>query len=377
MSDVNVCSWDWMIEDCSQIDEFSELQKKNAVTAFGFLREEFGEDFLLRVVESGHPLAASIHNVAPWTRLWFADLGDSLALLKNSPGFEILKSKIVDPDHCSEGISILAIARRLAQVSFDIALEVFTPGGKRPDIRCTNVKTGEVIYVEVCQMDPGTDRGESSRQYDELRRTLFAAYPGIEHVGALYKRLSPAHLGDVVGGLRNLIQRVDKERRLFTFCLDGAYDFALAPKSEIDHLKLWAADRGLHVGLRGFPASVDELRRLKRTIHQEQGQCPTDSPGVVIVYDDHLWLDAENWLSAADEVEETVYSHPQLAVVGIVTSRVTASSPDDINGSHRLNRLVSLEDHPAWRRGILLFNRFGEVPVTTMTLSMLYQALSR
>src|SRR5256885_1929680 len=97
-------SWEKLGAHCSSIEELTDLEKEHAKRSFAFLRRELGEDFLARAYAEGHPLAANIGNLAPWTRRWVAHFADSLRELQAAENYGQLLALLESKERAAEAL---------------------------------------------------------------------------------------------------------------------------------------------------------------------------------------------------------------------------------------------------------------------------------
>src|SRR5712691_10090486 len=131
-------SWEKLAAHCDSIDQLTDLEKEQAKRSFGFLRGELGEDFLTRAYAEGHPLAANIGNLAPWTRRWVAHFADSLRELRTAANYNQLLASLKSEQRAAEALLTTKFAAMLSKAGFGVTIDppIIVQGARKvPDLR--------------------------------------------------------------------------------------------------------------------------------------------------------------------------------------------------------------------------------------------------
>ena len=369
-------SWEKLAAHCDSIDQLSDLEKEQAKRSFTFLRGELGEDFLVRAYSEGHPLAANIGNLAPWTRRWVAHFADSLRELQTAENYSRLLTLLKSKERAAEALLTTKFAAMLSKAGFGVTIDPpITVQGveKVPDLRLIDAASGEELYVEVSASHVSVVERDAHEMGWLLLRPLMGV-PILRYTARFYKSLSRPHLISLVWQIAELAYRVRQDGAFRELVIEDVLELGVAPEHDVEMLNRWGAPRGLSAGtIEGPPYNVDEVHRTQQKVKREQRQLPPDRPNVLIIESLRLFLRSRDIVKIVSELEETVYEYPHLLAV-VISGSITGRARTDVKtkGQHVFVQRAAFGLVQEYY--LLLLNRFCELKVSPSVISSLYGA---
>ncbi len=139
--------------------------------------------------------------------------------------------------------------------------------------------------------------------------------------GKIHKTLSLPHIRDLKAQIAAAVERAQNDHQCVEVMEEGVIDFLIAPMDMGEEVRAWLAKKGISGGMQGPRIETDEIARIRQRLETENEQLPKDKPGIIVIYarSAMTFLQVESYENLASELEETVYSHPNLILGVIVT----------------------------------------------------------
>lgn len=373
-------NWEKLIEQCSTYDEFTDIEKEKAERAFLFLKHEFGEEFLKNAFEELHPIMYYFVNSAPWTRKWLTRVADSLTTLKKMEGYASLLKRLKDKDKFFEGKSVLEIAYKFSKTGFRIFIDPpLSNNVKVPDLKITNGKTGEELFVEVSVQQQSINHTKAIRTFDEIFNQL-SPFCGLIYCGRVFRILSERHMVDVIKTVKDKIDMAKKENAFQELIIEDTIELGIAPSKETDVLTAWAKSRGLEIGyFVGPPFNTDEIPRTRHKIWKEQLQLPRTSANIVVIENNNLFRSVKDIKREISDLEECLYDFSNLlCLIGIgFYECYDGKMQDEIVKRDQHSVIRRLREDSTAEHCMILYNRYCDFHVSPSTIDKVYLAFTK
>lgn len=302
--------WSYHETVIQESKDLSSVDKEQILTGLHQIRRILGKSFLEIIVQQRNPILSYFRNTAPWTRFWLKEFGEMLSTLETSLRFERIKQKLISKEDFSSAISELEIAYRFAIAGFSVE---FYPKHGRYECDLLVQKSDKKVYVEVSNIGPSQEERKSSYTLNELTKS-FMFDPEIQVDGKIYKWLSNPRIAEIRNEIKIKVQKAKKEDKCFEISHPGIVDIIICPRSlsARAHNLLKQKRTGSH--FEGPSYDIDEMRRVGRTIRDENKQLPKNEPGLIVLFNDNIAVegDAESYQELADEIEEEIYERSNL-----------------------------------------------------------------
>jgi hypothetical protein len=298
-------NWERLIEQCSTCNELADPEKEKAKRAFLLLKQEFGEEFLVKALEDFHPIMYYFVNSAPWTRKWLTRFADALTTLRTTEGYPSLLKRVKAKNKFFEGESVLEVAYKFSKAGFGVSIDPSTSVNRKvPDLKITNKETGEELFVEVSVQQQSMNHTKAIRTFYEFFNQL-SPFHGLTYCGRILKILSKRHMAEVIETVKNKIEVAKKENSFQELIIEDTIELGIAPYKDTDVLAAWAKSKGLELGrFTGPPFNLDEIPRTRMKIEREQLQLPQNSPNILVIENNNLFRSARDVKREISELEE-------------------------------------------------------------------------
>ena len=372
-------NWDAIIANCDEIDGLNESQKVRVKQSFSFLKNEFGEDFLINQTERAlHPFFVQLTNYVPYTRLWFADFADDLQEVKFCNNYDSLIKRLRNPMQFNEAKSVLESATKFLRSGFRIEFDcevAIEDRVKKPDIRITNSDTNETFYCEVSI----SYKSDIEKIAEKTEMILFNAtfVPGLflEIAGRVDRTLNPDELETYAIKVSQFANHVSKEIGFGELIVNGVLTLGLSTKEKKSLLEEWAAKNNCTVGtFEGPPFNSNELQRMEKKISKEQKQLPKDVANLIMVYDTDFFYGINNMSEVINVLEKFVYGYEHVLALIIKGGYTGEIKPT----------LIMREFHMYLQKGrnelnaeqyLIIWNHFCKKPVSPDTMTKIYRSI--
>ena len=321
-------TWDSLSVHSASIQGLSLEEQWAASQAYLHLKAQFGDEFLSQAFTLYHPLLEYLCNYAPWTRKWAIWFSAALKDFQSAGNYQSLINRLIDRNKFGEGISVLTYAHKFLKEGFEICFDppvVKKQVVKRPDFKISDIKSGVVLYVEVSEMGQSLQDMDIDTTFHAITSLLSFQSPFILYSGQVFKALSKNHLVEIVERVKEKIRVAQMGQGVQTLSIPGVIELGLALEVDKPALDVWARQRGFPGNsFSGPPLNTDEVYRIRRGIQKEQDQLPEESPNVVIIRNDRLFMFKTNLAHDINLLEEQVYEHSHL-LFGIVSGNFTGT----------------------------------------------------
>ncbi len=370
--------WDKQCAFCDIIEELTDFEKQMAKRAFQFLRQEFGNDFLIKALSEKHPICWNLVNMAPWTRRWITWFADALKELKKAQNYSSLLERLKNKDKFHEGHSVLEAGYKFSKIDFSVAIDPpvdISGNTKVPDLKIVNGDTKEDLFVEISIVGESMVQKEASQAMDKIiMEPLWRGVPFMHFCGRLHKVLAKRHLEDIAKKVEGLVKEAKKDNSFHDLIIEDVIELGIAPESDKEILEKWASGRGFKVGeFSGPPYNVDEIARAKSRIDAEQKQLPNNCPNLLLIRHSNLFWYARDIRRAISELEESVYKYPHLLAV-VIDGKYTGSGESDLFMKDQHVFIKKTRADFVTEQYILLWNKYCDIKVTPATTSKFYNA---
>jgi len=302
-------NWDGQIAFCYSMEGWEASRVKEAVAAFTYLRQVFGEKFPDELLELQHPMGHLFVNNVPWTKEWFIRLAQSLQGLAKSHNIskviKDLRSK--DIERFEDAVTLLHYGFAFLQAGYQVDFEqrVVNRRGKTkyPDVKITDRRSGAIFYCEMARLvkDPRTKLYESV--IDRIvHGGLHENKKMLKFSGALHQSVSEKDFVEIAAGIQQLVKRTARDRQLHQWVQEGLIELAVADYHD-PAIQDWATAHKQEVNAWRLPP-VDSSIRTKRKIWHKADQAARDFPTFLIIkIEDGSFRHASpaEWIQELDE----------------------------------------------------------------------------
>ncbi len=280
-------NWDKQVEFYSKSPEITDDRRAKILEALNYLKKHLPNGFL-KSTKTNHPVKYGIANKAIHSIDWLIWLSESLSALEHDQeNFDILLSKLVPvEDSIREGVPFLEIANPLQKNGFKVEFEPEVQGFKcDPDIRLTNLKNQEIIYVEVSTTNESKEGKFVMSNYLYLNSIMEGR--SVYFSGKIYENLSIKELVKLETQIDTLIKNCVDYDRLEVLTLSetgGKLELAIACKVDSTELKDWIKSKNLRLNeVQSKDISFrEDIRRINNyKIHKKAKQIPPDNLGFI------------------------------------------------------------------------------------------------
>lgn len=167
-------TWDEILAWCEQSEGLDEATRARARDSIEQIRDLLGET-LIDPNDEGeyHPIVRLFSNTAPWTRLRLIWLANTLALFKDSVGYDCVLGKLRRHLEFYEGIFALEVGKSLRSCGV-IAFET-DPGkaiNRQADLKVLFPEF--TLYIELVTVGASDDNERAFKNADAIFHTLLA-----------------------------------------------------------------------------------------------------------------------------------------------------------------------------------------------------------
>jgi hypothetical protein len=280
-------SWDKQIEYYSRSNKMLDYRKKNIIKALSYFKVIFSNGFL-KSAKDIHPIKSAINNKTNHSTDWLIWLYESLiSFERDMVNFNILIEKLGKYQKATqEGVPFIEVVTGLKKSGFKVDFEPKIAGfNKKPDLRITNNKNEEVIYIEVSTVNESDFRNKVMSNY--LGLNSYMENKGICYTGRINESISEEDFLKIGPQIDDLIAKCQKEDGLKLLNLietGNKLELAISKISDVDKLKEWAAGKSLRLyQIQSMDISFSEdLKRITNNkISREAKQVPQNEMGLI------------------------------------------------------------------------------------------------
>ena len=366
-------TWEAQLTSIKINGELTDDEKKDISISFQNLKTIFGDDFLINIFNSRHPLGQKFVNHAAWTRLWIAWMSDSLYNIKEQDNFTSLIKRIKNPAQYNEGLSVLEIAAKFSTSNLlvDFDPKVIANGKeKMPDLHIISNETNEDFYIEVSTLE----KGENLIRNMKLTENLFMSF-AVSFSGILLRDLEDEEFISIKTEIELNAERALKENQLITLNIPNIIEIGFAPVFNSTTLKDWSQKKGYRIGNFILPQeNFNPTLRLRRKIEAKQKQLPEGKPNILALKmkDVHsLWVDKSALIGL---VEEAVNKYDHLFAVIIFDQHM--GSPQEELIIQDMNFFLSKQQgNVIVENSFVFFNKFSKIKITPFLMNSIFNSL--
>lgn len=316
-------TWNYHEKAIQNNKELKNEDKQKAIAGLQQIRRLLGEDFLEHAFQTMHPIVSYFRNEAPWTRLWLAEFGSMLSHVQDDHGFQELKERLISKEGFFSAISELETGYRFSVAGFSV--EFYPSSGKR---RCDlRVQKGDTrTYIEVTIIGPSQEERETEHTFYELAWSHLSN-SDIEIAGKIYKALSNPRIAEIKRKITTSIHEARRKQECIILSEPRIIDIIICPKSMSSNLSDWLRKKGLASHFEGPSYNVDEIRRARKTLDEENRQLPKNEPGIVVLNHGRIFMPNSDAIERlVYELEEEVYKHSNMVAAVLVFTDVVGAN---------------------------------------------------
>lgn len=387
--------WDRQIAFVDTLNELTAVEKKDAKTAFKYLREDLGRGFLRKIIGKGppritvspsgfqashdlHPFYQHLTNNAAWSRKKLTEFAFMVRSASQQKGFKKLRKKLLTLDRFGEGYTELYHSLKFNNSGFTVEYEPHIDKKNKkavPDFKLIYPDTRERVYVEVATL------GASQKERDALRTFNFLSMVSTKHpagfmvYGEILKPLSEQRASEVAGRMIGTIEDAVRSGNIRTLSISGVIEFAVGPSSMESEMDKWVKEKGIKVvGFGGPGYKVDEFDRIRNRFREKKRQLPDGLPGVIILNSSKPFHSNHSINEIFEKLEEAVYGQPYL-LYGIISGGLQIAGEDYI-GQYGLHTFVYKTKNVFEAESfIILYNQYSQAKVTPRLMAAIREAL--
>jgi hypothetical protein len=189
------------------------------------------------------------------------------------------------------------------QVSFEPSIKILTRKGqgiKKPDIKLTNQKTKEEIFVEVSRLRKSDEQKTSENSFHTIWRIIHDAmnYSVIveksteenktiwHHIlpyANILRDLKADELSDIVPLIIDLVNKVMESKEFHELIIPGKIEIAISPITDHSEAIEWANKRGMKDLVKSPPIPQKATHSARIKIADKITQLPIDRPGIIVI----------------------------------------------------------------------------------------------
>lgn len=285
--------WEKHIEYITKSPDYSLELKLRYIDCITFLSEELGRKFL-KTAEDGHPLAIKIYNHAGWQTENLIEFAETLKLLKfEDSNYLKLKQKLHSASKAKiEGLEFVELSKWFLKSGFKVYFCDEIQDGKSCDIKLTDRKTGDNLFIEVTTLDYSANHHLIRDNFHFFVNEFMFQPPHVFYTGKQKRLFSFEESCD----LRTLIQEA-KEKVITTNkevkILHEIVDILLIPNSSISDIENSCKKNGTEKNtVSGMPLNFNETPRIfsSNKIKRKARQIPLDSNGIIYINVKHAYF---------------------------------------------------------------------------------------
>jgi hypothetical protein len=348
--EVDMTSWDHHVETIRGLAHVDKAEKHAIMAGFLGIRDVLGANWLSRSYYSRSPIIQRMINRAPWVWRSLAAFGRQLLRVRQCPGFASVVPRLSLEKECLRAASQVRFASQYVEANVGVTFEP-PVGTNRADLL---VNASPDHYIELKMMDPSDDQRDESELIVQVVKELIV-FDGFTYDGVIFKLLSQPHLNELITKIKTANEDIRQGKAQVHLHESGAYDIVLQKKEP---------GTNQVSGLRGPPSSSNEIRRLRRTVHDAAWkQLPANEPSLLFIHDQASELlairDKPDLLVEA--LDETVYEHPNLVAVAVTFGWLGGGDAYHADhGHYQIFRRRSFE--VLAEAGVIIKNRYGKFP---------------
>jgi hypothetical protein len=394
-------SWDKYLEQLDLI-ELSSVDNKGAKDALISLRSFFGENFLKRCFQKGHPLRSDFANSAPIARLQLTRLAECIHFAERCPGFDQVAKRLKRPRDYAEAATVLETAADFGHAGFDITFEpkvsVTSISGrittKKPDLILSSPDTDEKVIVEVSRLRKSAAQVKSSSTFDTIWSAIHQVmqesslieldHENNTHVfrhilpyADILQDLVEGELVQIVEDITTLAEKVRTTNQFQELLIPNKIEVAISPIDDHSRATRWAQDRGLEDLIRGPALPLHETHRTRIKIGDKITQLPVSLPGIIVIpTTETLMFFTHGIAEIIDDIGSEILRYPQLICIILIshTGEAGVGPPQVIRvGDH--NVVARLRQDGVTERKIMISNPAFTLPIAKSTADLINQSL--
>lgn len=353
--------WEYQIESCQNIEEVSKFEISKTISAFNYLKNELGNNYPKRVLESGTRFCEFFWNQAPWTRIWFSWLADSIKNLRESENIDGVLKKLIsnDKDDFEEAITLLEYGLKFIKASFKVDFEKEVSNSKNeikhPDICLTNPETEETIFVEVTRLTSSEEIENYSDICHRASKYGFINGKPINYAGALFKTVSRERLEEIKNKVDAMAKSVVASDSFEEFKIKNVLEIALANSKNIPMLAQWGEEHGYTIDSFHLPP-IDKFKRLKGKLGRKSNQSSPETCNLLIIKNDDFSTISKPQ-TLINELEESLFKCEDL-LGAIIVSYEFGNREKGVESFGMHTHITKTERHALTSKTAILVNKY-------------------
>ncbi|MBW2981760.1 hypothetical protein KY343_02660 [Candidatus Woesearchaeota archaeon] len=373
--------WNYYIEEINQQEDLNEEIRKKVLKGLKQIRRAFGRSWIESAFEPPvrHHLSGYLMNMAPWSRLWVADLGLKIKYFEKYSNFKNLLGRLKNPYEFNSAKTELDIAY-IIKKRRKLNLEFIEDKTKRSaDLK---VMIGdEQTYIEITSLTTAEESLKATKNFNELSYPFMFDKDVVVRF-RLHKILSDPAVKELKRKIKKTVEQVRKIKKCKEISEENVINCFVYPKENTEGLEEWNKRNGEFGGFVGPPTNVDEIGRLRNKIKQKvkKGQLPKNEPGLLVIDVRNLlfFLDkVEDYWDLANKIDQTIFEHPNLSagvVIGPFHSIVGIEYPSKQKIYKKGEYVLIPREEFEWRNAVLIVrNRYSKFKEPINSLIKLFK----
>jgi hypothetical protein len=357
----------------------SESVRNQAIESLEFLRDELGKHFLKDCQHIHHPLFAYLFERSDDSYAWLIQFANTLKQLKNIDSNYHKLLKLLRPSQkChDEGLPFINISRSFLESGFNVNILPEVDQQKKPDIKISNVKNGDTIFIEVTRPSSDTKaRNIITQNSRSLFKALHQTPPYLEF-SCLQKRVLDENEVDVTINEIVSTKEMGYRNNSLVVLQNDRIDLAVASGDKIDDLKKWCGANNRVQDFSPLTLEFDDTNRISRDkIVKECEQLPADKPGILYVQMNPIYFWVADLEKAKVTFQNRLKNFPN--VIGVALFSYIGANTEPVSFLDKMDYCGKRMVTPNVSRTIAFFyNDVFNINISVSTLLSLYSSFEK
>jgi hypothetical protein len=359
-------SFDSVFSLINVMDNLNPEEKKDLRKNCEYAIQQFGENWLDSEVSKIHPLRGFIGNTIGLSEL--GELGSALQVLQSQENFSGIMDRMQSPDQFYGAYSEVLVGYWLKKtgVNFEYLKQKTKTS---PDIRINSSQRD--LVVEITTKEYPDDYLKAYQNYVKFSNGLQFNRMGL-NVYAISRRplISSHHADEIFHKCENLIEIAESSgfeelhlKKIIDIYVFRPENLERVPKK--------------HRSFSFQMPKTDEYARVRGTIKEKVRQLNHESPGILLIFDQHFWPSSKIGHFASrlrHELEERIFEHQNISALVIIT-QFGDTSADKRNVIRKSDASIAMKTYNpksnVSRYKVVIFNKYAKYPLNDDEIKIL------